>query len=76
MHVAIDGDGARQMPALLRFGMALGMTLPVYGSTALVAAIVWARTKKPNTAMWTWTVMLLVVIAVLGVGGARMMADP
>lgn len=73
-HVAIYRSDAIEMPVTLRFATALGMVGPLYAGLGILAAIVWAATKKPNAAMWTLTTALLVALAFLSIGGVRMMS--
>lgn len=51
---------------------ALGMVLLPFLSTGAIAGLVYIFKRKPSTAMWTWTVLLLVAGLFLSVGAARM----
>ena len=54
--------------------VALGMGSPIFLITGAIAGIVYFFKREPSTAMWTWTILLLVTLVVAGVGAARILA--
>lgn len=70
-QVAVNGPRARDLPFTVQFGTTLGMAAVPYLTTAILALVMWFFSKKPNAAMWTWTVALLIAMIALSIGGAR-----
>lgn len=58
-----------------RMGVALGMGGPVFVITGAIAGIVYVFKRKPATAMWTWTILLLVTFVALGLGAVKQVAS-
>lgn len=54
-----------------QMGLALGLGSPVFLITGAIAGVVYFFKRKPSTAMWTWTILLLVTLVVIGIGGAK-----
>lgn len=54
-------------------GVALGMSAPIFGLTGMVAGVVYLITKSRTTALWTWTALIALAFATLGVGALRVM---
>jgi len=69
INAAVLGGGKLNLTPQL--GQALGMGGPVFIITGAIAGIVYFFKRKPTTAMWTWTVLLLVTLIILGIGGAK-----
>ncbi len=61
---------------LERLGIALGIAALPYAGTAVIAAIVWVATKKQSVALWTWSCLLLIAMAVLSVGAHQTLSNP
>ena len=57
-----------------RLGVIVGMIGVPYLATGLIANGVWLIWRRPNGAMWTWTVLFLAILLLMSVGGARMLA--
>jgi len=63
--------GGGKLDFMSQLGRALGMGGPVLIITGAIAGIVYFFKRKPTTALWTWTVLLLVTLIILGIGGAK-----
>lgn len=55
----------------LQMALALGLGGPVFLITGVIAGIVYFFKRSPSAAMWTWTVLLLVTLVALGIGGTK-----
>ena len=75
-HVALYKASATQMPVTARLGTTLGIALPVFLGSGLVGAVTWTLTRKPQRAMWVWTVALVVGVAFLSIGLMYNLANP
>jgi hypothetical protein len=69
MITAMFGNG--QSGFIPQLGSALGMGGPVFLITGVIAGTVYFFKRNPSTAMWTWTILLLVTFVALGIGGAK-----
>lgn len=75
-QVTLDRSFTLSLPGTYRFVYALSLGgLPLVGS-GIVAAIVWAITKKPTAAMVTWTVLLFLGLTFLSIGGVQILSRP
>lgn len=63
--------GHRSGSFQFELGAALGMGGPIFLGTGIVAGIVYAVSKSRSKALWTWTILLLVVFALLSIGGIQ-----
>lgn len=73
MAAAIEGNQEALSRGLLdQFAMAIGVSLPILGGTAIGAALAYAITRNRRTALWTWTILVVFVMLLLGIGAARM----
>ena len=53
-------------------GAALGEGGVVFLGTGLVSGIVYAVSKSSSKALWTWTILLLIVFVLLSIGGVQL----
>lgn len=70
MNVAVFGENVGNFK--MQLGVALGMGTPVFLITGAIAGFVYVFKRNPSTAMWTWTILLLVTLVALGIGAAKM----
>jgi hypothetical protein len=56
-------------------GVYLGIALPVFGITGIIAGITFYFTKAVKKSLWTWTILLLVGFAVLGIGVVKIVSS-
>ena len=73
-HVMLNRSFAHSLPATSRFVHALGLGGPFLVGSGIVAAIVWAITRRPNAAMSTWTILLFAGLTLLSIGGAQLLS--
>lgn len=52
-------------------GVAIGMSLPLFLVTGVGAGVAYAVTRNHRKALWTWTILVLVGMVVLGIGAAQ-----
>jgi hypothetical protein len=53
----------------------LSMGLPVFGITGIIAGITFYFTKAVKKSLWTWTILLLIGFAVLGIGVVKIVSS-
>ena len=52
-------------------GVAVGMSIPLCLVTGGGGVIAYAATRKRRKALWTWTSLILLAMAALGIGAAQ-----
>jgi hypothetical protein len=66
VNAALYGVGSPYSPEA--WGVALGMSAPIYIGTGVIALIVFAVTKRRSAAMWTWTAIIALTLMCLSIG--------
>ena len=69
MNAIVFGGG--ELDFMSQLDQSLGMAGPVFLITGAIAGIVYFFKRRSTTAMWTWTILLLVTLAVLSISGAK-----
>ncbi len=67
---AMIGNG--HADAVSRTVTALTMSLLVFAPTGLFAGIVYFIKRKSTSAMWVWTISLLLALVLLSIGATKM----
>ena len=63
MNTAKTGTFVFQMDLVFSVGG------PVFFNTGAIAGIIYHLKRQPKTAMWIWTILLVVTFLILGIGG-------
>ena len=62
-------NAAKTGTFVFQMDVALSLGGPVFFNTGAVAGIVYFLKRQPSTAMWFWTILLVVTFLVLWIGG-------